>query len=319
ESWDVDSYDPGDTSNPGGGSADPIPDDPTITATIKPEECTERINGDLDGDCTLDANELCLLGGYSAEVCSCATDPNSENTLDDCIFEEQVSINNLHNECAQNILRNSLFDDIDGEGVYTNLIAEINNTFWGDSNVTLVFRNDEDVPDYANASTDFDDQSAIDSGTYNIIITLSDTYLNNNPTKLSIALTLIHEIVHAKLMYSYLHDTLLTEYPEYTDLQNGLNTFMADRTDENGEMINDEMHIVMVDFINEMAYALFKYAEAVGMENITQQYCNDITKGSFYNTPAMDLINTGDNTAEDLNNIHVNEQDNNENALGDDC
>jgi hypothetical protein len=64
-----------------------------------------------------------------------------------------------------------------------------------------------------------------------------------------------------------------------------------------------------------MSYALFKYAEKVDMENITQQqYCTEIVKGSFCNTPAMDLIDTAENTPEDLNNMYVNEQDNNENA-----
>lgn len=126
-------------------------------------------------------------------------------------------------------------------------------------------------------------------------------------------------MVHAKLMYAYLQGTLLTEYPEYISIQNSFDTFIENRTIENGEVMNDTSHIVMVDFIGDMSYALFKYAEAVGMDNITQQYCTDIVKGSFYNTPAMDLIDTGENSPEELNNMNVNEQDNNENALGDDC
>ena len=315
ESWDFIPDDPDNTTNPEGGSPDPIPDNPKITATITPEECTERINGDINGDCSLDAYELCRLQGYNHEVCECEA---AGGTLEDCIFEENISINLLTDECANYMIANNLLGITD-ESVYTIFLNEIRTIFFEDNDVTLVFRNDEDVPDYANASTDFDTQSEIDSGTYNIIITLSDTYLNNNPTKLSIALTLIHEMVHAKLMYAYLHGTLLTEYPEYIDLQNSFDAFIEDRTDENGQAMNDASHIVMVDFISDMAYALFKYAEEVGMDNITQQYCNDITKGSFYNTPAIDLIDTGENTPEELNNMNVNEQDNNENALGDDC
>jgi len=55
------------------------------------------------------------------------------------------------------------------------------------------------------------------------------------------------------------------------------------------------------------------------MSNITEQYCKDIIKGSFYNTPAMPLINTGHQTPEALNNKFVHERNNTTNAQGDDC
>ncbi|WP_422105918.1 hypothetical protein [Winogradskyella sp.] len=101
ESWDVDPYDPGDISNPGGGSVDPIPDDPAITVTIKPENCTERIDGDLDGDCSLDAYELCLLGNYGQEVCDCVA---QGNIIDDCYFEFNPTEWILYEEISGNII-----------------------------------------------------------------------------------------------------------------------------------------------------------------------------------------------------------------------
>ncbi len=55
------------------------------------------------------------------------------------------------------------------------------------------------------------------------------------------------------------------------------------------------------------------------MTNITHQYCKDITKGSFFNTPAMPFIDTGDNTGEELNIKRIDEQNNTPNAKGDDC
>ncbi len=265
--------------------------------------------------CFLDDLEICYRDYGDGSICDCVA--NGGN-LTDCIFEENISIEQLTNECANSMLANNLLGTTD-ESVYTNLLNKIRDTFFNDPNVILRFKNSDGVPNNANAATAFDEQSEIDSGTYEIVIGVSNTYLNGDPTKLSIALTLIHEMVHAKLMYAYLHGTLLTEYPEYTNLQNSFDTFMDNRTTENGLAMNDASHVVMVDFIGDMSYALFKYAEKVGMENITQQYCTDIVKGSFYNTPAMDLIDTGDNTPEDLNNMSFNEQDNNENAQGDDC
>lgn len=68
---DNDPSDPVDTNGPGGQDPDPIPDDPAITVTIKPEECLERIPGDLDGNCILSTYESCLLGGGRKSVCDC--------------------------------------------------------------------------------------------------------------------------------------------------------------------------------------------------------------------------------------------------------
>ncbi|TXD80890.1 hypothetical protein ESY86_19800 [Subsaximicrobium wynnwilliamsii] len=107
ESWDInDPYDPGDTGNPGGGSLpDPTEDDPSITVTIRPEECTERVTGDLDGDCALDAYELCLLNGNDQEVCDCVADGNE---LLDCIEPktdcESLSLLVANDSLGSNIL-----------------------------------------------------------------------------------------------------------------------------------------------------------------------------------------------------------------------
>ncbi|WP_422105276.1 hypothetical protein [Winogradskyella sp.] len=90
ENWDADPSDPGDTSNPGGGSADPIPDDPAITVTITPEECTERIDGDLDHDCDVDTVD-CELAGNGPEVCDCVSTGSLVDecsTLMDCVGTE---------------------------------------------------------------------------------------------------------------------------------------------------------------------------------------------------------------------------------------
>ncbi|MCZ8089719.1 glycoside hydrolase family 19 protein, partial [Flavobacterium sp.] len=70
-------------SNPG-GPASPNPEDTSITAMIKPEECKERIVGDLNRDCQLSPYETCLLGGNSQEVCDCVA---AGGELIDCIEE----------------------------------------------------------------------------------------------------------------------------------------------------------------------------------------------------------------------------------------
>ena len=169
------------------------------------------------------------------------------------------------------------------------------------------------------AATSFDLQINIDNGVYDISITLSEGYLSENPTKLSIASVLIHEMVHAKLMHSYLQGNLLEEYPQYTDLNDKFQTFLDNRTDENAHNLDDAMHVAMIDFIGTMSYSLYKYAQHVGMDNITQDYCKDIIKGGFNSTPAMNLIDTGESTIEELITKFKNEANNTDESQGDDC
>ncbi|MGY0392306.1 hypothetical protein ACW5R3_07115 [Bizionia sp. KMM 8389] len=235
------------------------------------------------------------------------------------VDDDLISVNNLDNDCAENIIAEEIFGNIQN-GSNAGLINKVRNLFNNDNNITLAFRN-ADIPDAynVNAATDFDTDANISSAQCNIYITLDNDYLNNNSTKLHVALTVIHEMEHALLMYQYLHNTLLTEHPNYTYLNTAMDTFLDNRNDTNGQALNDAMHIAMVDFIGTMSYSLFKYAENSGMNNITNQYCKDIVKGSFYNTPAMSLINTGDNTPEELNNKCVDEQDNTSNSQGNDC
>lgn len=86
------------------------------------------------------------------------------NNLEECLFEENISIEQLTNQCANSILANNLLGITD-ESVYTNFLNEIRNTFFNDPDVTLRFKNSDNVPDDANAATGFDEQSDIDSGT----------------------------------------------------------------------------------------------------------------------------------------------------------
>ena len=68
----------------GGNNTDPQ-EDTSITAMIKPIECTERLEGDLNGDCQLSTYESCLKDGNSQEVCDCV---NAGGKLIDCIKDD---------------------------------------------------------------------------------------------------------------------------------------------------------------------------------------------------------------------------------------
>jgi hypothetical protein len=75
--------------NGGGPSSPSSGSDTSIAGMIKPEECTERITGDLNGDCLLSPYEMCILNGYSIEVCECISANNG--TLSDCISDNNCN------------------------------------------------------------------------------------------------------------------------------------------------------------------------------------------------------------------------------------
>ncbi|WP_289044795.1 hypothetical protein [uncultured Olleya sp.] len=236
------------------------------------------------------------------------------------VDEDLFAVNLLNNDCAEQIIANEIFGTADFNGTNANLINKIRNTLGGSNLVTLSFVNANELPFDANAATSFDTDINIASGQYLIQISLSDNYLDNVPTKLSIALTVIHEMVHAMLMHEYLQGTLLINYPNLNSLNSSFETFLNNRNEINGQELDGQMHHAMANyFLGTMSYSLYKYAQNAGMTDISHQYCKDITKGSFYNTPSMLLIDTGDNTAEELNNKYTDEQDNTPNAQGDDC
>ena len=65
----------------------PNPTDlPSVAVAIRPEECLQRIPGDLDGDCQLDAYEICMLGGHGHDVSECV---ESGSNLEVCIEDDE--------------------------------------------------------------------------------------------------------------------------------------------------------------------------------------------------------------------------------------
>jgi hypothetical protein len=100
---------------------DPTEDDPSITVTIKPEECTERIVGDLDGDCALSPYEFCMLGNNnSQEICDCVAD---DNTLAECIEEDE-----RNRRCNQ-------LQQIANNGNWTNRMQELRTATTGNTEI----------------------------------------------------------------------------------------------------------------------------------------------------------------------------------------
>ncbi|QHI35165.1 hypothetical protein IMCC3317_05110 [Kordia antarctica] len=227
---------------------------------------------------------------------------------------DHFAIDQIDNDCLLRIVRDEIINRLN-----VGIINQIRNTIGQQSNYVLGFRDNDILNGQANAGTSMPSASAINNGHYPIIINFADDYLANNPTKLSIATNAIHEMVHAHLIYLYFEGELLQKYPNFTDLKSKFDIYIANSTEINRLALEDSMHISMVDLIGTMANALFKYAKDNRMDNVTHEYCKDVTKGTFSGTPAMNIITPDVN----LQNGYIlkaqNEQNNTANAKGKDC
>jgi hypothetical protein len=322
----------------GGGGNDPNQDDPIETVPVLAdweaiENCmntssfNENINLTPEMITWLQANNSQVAGAINAMLQEYGCDAQAQEDIFDEIsgmmesdsaprnaMEDNYSIEDLNHDCTRRVVALEILTNLK-----TNLTRIIDRGIGSETNVTLDFKNlDIDNPNL-NAVTQMDNQESIDNGDYNIFIVFSNNYLSGNPTKLSIAAITIHEIIHAQLIYLYLKGELLIEYPQYTDLKTKFDAYIANRNMITAGELEDAMHLVMVDFIGTMAYTLFKYANDNGMENITHQYCKDVTKGIFYGTPAMNIITPDVNLQNDYILKAQNEQNNTSDAKGKDC
>jgi len=234
--------------------------------------------------------------------------PFIETTFD--IF----AVDELTNDCLLGVVRDEIIINLNA-----GIINTIRNTLGQQTNYILAFRNNDDLNSIANAGTSMPPQGAINNGSYPIVVNFANDYLSNNPTKLSLAATTIHEMVHALLIYLYFEGELLQNYPQFTDLKAKFDAYISNRNVVTETALEDSMHVSMVDLIGAMSYALYKYAKDNGMENVTHQYCKDITRGTFFGTPAMNVITPDVNLQNDYILKAQNEQNNTSDAKGNDC
>ncbi|SDG88768.1 hypothetical protein [Winogradskyella thalassocola] len=96
---------PDDSGGSIGGVSPPDPiDDTSIGVSIMPEECTERLPGDIDGDCKLSPYEMCMKSNnnYSQEICDCVADGNVIAT---CIFNDNCKKINEQNSGPEHMAK----------------------------------------------------------------------------------------------------------------------------------------------------------------------------------------------------------------------
>lgn len=195
-----------------GGPTSPNPDDTSITAMIKPEECKERIVGDLNRDCYLSPYEMCLKNGNSQEVCDCVKAGGNINTCVSEIIEEQIDDDYL-DDCTKQVLTNikSL-----NQNDFARILAKfspLNSVY----KVTLI--PDNTLPADDLGTTDW--SGDVLPIPYDYTIKLNQNFLVES-TKLGMAATILHELLHAYFL-SIVDDNYETGS---TELENFPNLFI---------------------------------------------------------------------------------------------
>ncbi|WP_157603714.1 hypothetical protein [Polaribacter atrinae] len=189
---------------PSGGGGLPTNLEQECVASLDCEECD--LPGDLNRDCTIDEYEGCLMLGYTNEVCECSV--NGGN-IDECTFDEQVFIDDSFkdNSCLK-----SVYDKMGKATKFKEYLQNFEPEF---SVAHLRFSSSTSLPSNTNAET---------SAPQNYLISITFNENNLARPRLSIARTMIHEIIHAEIFRKLLsvaqHPSIQLDQNQIIQLKN---------------------------------------------------------------------------------------------------
>ena len=292
--------------------------------------------------------EECLNSGYNPNSLNNTVVPIDLSNFNLTPEQEQDIFNylNIENGCseeAKGFIRNiiesledtnftfdelvQLYDNLDKvcqgkqiESFIRNTDSPIVNfildTFSGNANYNFSME-DVDLPIAldANANTIFPAGLNFNSNSA-VIIQFDNSYLDS-ATDLSIVITAAHEFVHAHLAYLYSEGQLLTDYPQYTDLNTAFSAFQNNSNETTGELLGDAMHDVYDDFLDWITQSVYTYATDNNIEGATQEYCSKLVIGSHQYTDAFQDLDETEQNAYSI--ISVNEKDGTTQAKGTNC
>jgi hypothetical protein len=250
-----------------------------------------------------------------------------------CFEELEDNIKNeLTDPCARAIfteLENGLYvDDILspemqvpisdlGDFLNLNFSESILSLFNGSGTFDFIILNGTPSNPIANASTDTDLIST-NPNRWNVTTTINNIYLAN-ATQLSIARTMIHELVHGYLLASSNELDFTIAMTMYAS-ENGIDTSDT----------NAFHHEFMGQYINAIAYSLYEWDKDYGTGgNLGWDYYYAMAfSGQFQTNSSNIIVSTTDSFLElvpnladrqNIVNIIINEQINNNDAQGTDC
>ena len=256
----------------GGGNPDPV-EDTSITAMIKPIECTERLEGDLNGDCQLSTYESCLKDGKSQEVCDCVKAGGNINTCVSEIIEEQIDDSQL-DPCAKGV-----FQQIENT---TNCdFAEVLAKLGADGSIYNTTMISAVAPSGNPAQT-------IRTSAYNYKIYISTDY--EDKTKLFIATSMLHELVHTYFMslFDDYHNGNPSNPNAYNDFVYLFDLYVNKKY-PNSQSPSIHHQQMAIDYADALARALQEYDTGLPVSENQQpdQVYSDLAYGSLHDVPEV--------------------------------
>jgi len=201
--------------------------------------------------------------------------PPKDGTQDVVSGEEEQIVNNLTNECAKEIFSNLREENFQEDFLKPEILLPSDKIFLTFSQSILKLFNELEFIKYTVQNGTLDG-SAGQTGSFErgILTTISDSYLQN-ATKLSIARTMIHESVHAFILYK--NSSLDFDFRQSIELFGK----------ENGYDIkvdpNRFHHEFMGQYINAMAYSLLQWDKKFGSGgNLGWEYYHAMAFGGLF-------------------------------------
>lgn len=280
---------------------------------------TEPVLGDNDGDLSLlyQLNEfLCIpisineFNNIDIEVVqqiieNLQNNP-PESTCVDVDFEENIIYDFEGKDCQKQILK----DLVALSSPFTELI---NNTFNSTDIVNLKYS----VGNLSNANALATSHYYGDSNNFTLFIVFDNDFLET-ATDLGIITVTLHELVHSYLLNLYLKGILIATSSDYNNLLNGFINFYTNQNQETFEILDNEIHNSMNDFISTMANSIYNYANNNEIEGVSADFSEQLSWGSMTGTDLFNVMLTGDEQIIN-NNIFAYEQSNLSESKGSPC
>ncbi|MDZ4151608.1 hypothetical protein, partial [Methylicorpusculum sp.] len=209
-----------------------------------------------------------------------------KGTTEEVVNEEEQVVNNLTNECAKEIFSNLREENFQEDFLKPEILLPSDKIFLTFSQSILKLFNELEFIKYTVQNGTLDGLAG-QTGPFErgILTTISDSYLQN-ATKLSIARTMIHESVHAYILYK--NSSLDFDFRQSIELFGK----------ENGYDIkvdpNRFHHEFMGQYINAMAYSLLQWDKKFGSGgNLGWEYYHAMAFGGlFFKDSSGNLIET---------------------------
>ncbi|MFD0964553.1 hypothetical protein [Pseudofulvibacter geojedonensis] len=296
------------TTSGGGGSTDGSgsdSDDSSLATSLTSEKCLTGpdITTALSGTgISLSAEQLsCITERGNCSTGSTLISFITANSLETAFFYKAVSalcnggdvdvakriVFNIPNDCHEKIIKEA-FNNTSDLTQHVKDVFEGTNTYYVYEINQGVITNDQFNNPRGGATT------GLPTGDYNCVITTTiNTWLlsGGDPsrdewegaTDLSIAKTVIHESLHALLVYLLDNGDLNSSFPNptYVQLAEAFAHHQAVNNQESGQALNVLQHEYMVSFVNAVATALQQVGQNLGYNNPYSYYQKLAWSGSL--------------------------------------